>query len=506
MMGSIDRPIRRAAGLHGLWRSHVVALAAACAAILLIFARDAADMAAIWWESSTYNHILLIPPIIGWLVWQRWDELRTIAPRAWLPGLALVGLGGSGWLLGQAAGVGFARHLGLVLMLQGAVVAILGENVARGLMFPLGYALFLVPFGEELVPPLQTLTAQMCMGLLGLVGVPAHIEGVFITIPNGYFEVAEACSGVKFLVAMLAYGALVANVCFRSWPRRIAFMAVAVVVPVLANGVRAWGTIYIAHLTTADFAAGFDHVVYGGIFFAIVMAAVMAAGWKFFDRRLNDPWIADVPKGAAEADPRRLIGIALAAVALAAMPPVWTGLVAHGGAELPDRMMLPEVPGWKRVSMETGHPWRPHFANVDHALIGRYRDARGRSVDLALAFYERQEEGRELVGFGQGALGPESDWAWTEDRPAPPQGRAMMITAPGPVRREVVTFYRVGDLVTGSETRVKLETLRARLLGGDQRAAAILVSAPEPGGRAAIDAFLRALGPVDRMAERAMAL
>jgi exosortase len=69
---------------------------------------------------------------------------------------------------------------------------------------------------------------------------------VFITAPGGYFEVAEACSGVKFLIAMVAYGTLVANVCFRSWPRRAAFMAMALVVPILANGVRAWGTVFIA--------------------------------------------------------------------------------------------------------------------------------------------------------------------------------------------------------------------------------------------------------------------
>ena len=99
--------------------------------------------------------------------------------------------------------------------------------------------------------------------------MPAHLEGIFITTPTGYFEVAEACAGVKFLIAMAAFGALVANVCFRSWPRRIAFMAVAMLVPILANGVRAWGTIYIAHRTgSTDFAASFDHVVYGGIFFA----------------------------------------------------------------------------------------------------------------------------------------------------------------------------------------------------------------------------------------------
>lgn len=500
-----------AAGTHPnmlgqVWRTHLAALGVAAVAILLLFARDVAGMTSIWWNSSTFNHCLLIPPIIGWLVWQRWPELRALAPRAWLPGLALVGAGAGGWLLGQAAGVALARHLGVIVMLQGAVVACLGPIVTRGLLFPIGYALFLVPFGEELVPPLQTLTARMSMALLDLAGVPAHIEGVFITIPNGYFEVAEACSGVKFLIAMLAYGALVANVCFRSWPRRIAFMAAAVVVPILANGLRAWGTIYVAHLTTADFAAGFDHVVYGGIFFALVLVAVMAAGWPFFDRRVDDPWLKPIAAPIASPNPKALAPTVAAALALAALPLLWSAAVARSAADVPERVELPQVPGWPRVAMEDGPPWRPHFAGADHELIGRYRDGEGRTVDLAMALYARQEEGKELVGYGQGAIGPESDWAWTEDSAAPPQGRAFRITAPGPVLREVAIFYRVGDIVTGSEPRVKLETLKARVLGGKQRAVAILVSAEGGGARPAIDAFLRALGPMERVADRAAGL
>jgi len=494
----------RPEGLDQSWRAHLSALAMVAAAILLLFARDAAGMAAIWWESSTFNHILLIPPIIFWLIWLRGPELRHIAPQAWPTALAIVALGGLGWLLGQAAGVALARHLGLVIMLQGAVAACLGPGVARGVLFPLCYALFLVPFGEELVPPLQTLTARMSMALLDLTGVPAHIQGVFISIPNGYFEVAEACSGVKFLIAMIAYGALVANVCFRSWPRRIAFMAVAIVVPVFANGVRAWGTICVAHLTSADIAAGFDHVVYGGIFFALVLAAVMAAGWPFFDRRIDDKWIQFGPAGTPGS--AKLIPTACALLVLAALPPLWSAIVARGSAAVPARLELPEVAGWVRVAREGGHPWRPHYANADHQLIGRYRDGSGRTVDLAIAVYARQEEGRELVGFGQGAVGPDSDWAWVGDSAAPNHGGAFRIAAPGPVVREVVLFHRVGDIVTGSDARVKLETLKVRLLGGKQRAVAVLVSAEGPGGRAAIDAFLRALGPMERVADRAAGL
>jgi exosortase A len=508
-MDSSHTPLDYARDERG-WRPHLVALAAAAAGILLIFARDSADMVRIWFDSSTFNHCLLIPPIIAWLVWQRLPELRRLAPAAWAPGLALIGVGALGWLLGEAGGIAVARHAALVLMLQGAVIACLGKAVSRGLAFPIFYALFLIPAGEELVPPMQTLTAEMSMFLLGLTGVPAHIEGVFITTPSGYFQVAEACSGVKFLIAMAAYGALVANVCFRSRARRALFMAAALTIPVLANGVRAWGTIYVAWLTDSDFAVGFDHVVYGWLFFAIVIALIMAVGWRFFDRRPGDPWFdpAELQREGTPAGPvPRLVRLAAAAVAIAALPPLWSAAVASTAtqARVAD-IVLPAVPGWQRVPGDEGRPWEPHFAGADVIRMGRYRDSAGREVDLAIVLFARQEEGRELVGFGQGAAGPEGAWAWTADAPAPPRGKAERIASHGS-EREVVSFYRVGRILTGSPAEVKLETVKARLLGGPQRAVAVLVStrsgADGRSPRPAIDAFLRDLGPIAPLADRA---
>ena len=82
-------------------------------------------------------------------------------------------------------------------------IACLGKAVARGLAFPLFYALFLVPVGEEIVPAMQTLTAaDRRVPARARPACPAHLEGIFITTPTGYFEVAEACAGVKFLIAM----------------------------------------------------------------------------------------------------------------------------------------------------------------------------------------------------------------------------------------------------------------------------------------------------------------
>ncbi len=273
------------------WRVPLTRLTLAWVGLIAWFWHDWAEMADQWWNSSTYNHILLVPAIVAWLVWLRARALVRLAPSTWWPGLILVAGAMAVWLLGAISGLNLARQLGAVVALQGAAITLLGPRVTAGLVFPLAYLLFLVPFGDELVPALQTITAKLTIALVHLSGIPAEIEGVFIDTPVGLFEVAEACSGVKFLIAMVALGTLVAHVCFERWGRRAAFLAVAVVLPILANGVRAWGTIYIAQFQGIEFAKGFDHIFYGWVFFAIVMAVLLALGWRFFDRAPDDPLI-----------------------------------------------------------------------------------------------------------------------------------------------------------------------------------------------------------------------
>jgi exosortase A len=329
---------------NSAWRRQLAVLGTVAIMLIALFHHDAGDLARIWWTSTTFGHCLFIAPVIGWLVWQRRAQLAELTPVAWWPGLLLVFAGGFGWMLGEAASVALARHLGLVMMLQGAVVTLLGPNVARGLLFPLCYAVFLVPFGESLEGPLQTLTVEMTMPLLHLFGVPAQVDGVLITIPNGYFEVAEACSGAKFVIAMVAYGTLVANVCFVSWGRRAAFMAMALIVPVIANGLRAFGTIYAAHLTSVERATGMDHIVYGWVFFGLVMAAVIAIGWRWFDRAPDD---AVFNPTRLQAAPKRRMDTLLAGaliLTVAALFPAWSAAIAGRAQVLPTRSACRRCP------------------------------------------------------------------------------------------------------------------------------------------------------------------
>lgn len=489
------------------WPRHLTALGLLATAILMLFAGDAAGMVAIWWTSSSYGHILFIPPLIFWLVHQRASVLRGLAPAAWTPGLVWLAVGALLWLLGDAASLAVLRHAALIVMLQGAVAACLGPTVTRALLFPLFYAFFMVPVGSELEPALQLITAKIAMALLGFAGVPAHIEGIFITIPGGLFRVAEACSGANFLIAMTAYGVLVCHVCFRSWVRRAVFLAFALGTCLLANGVRAFATIYVAHLTTVDAAVGFDHIVYGWLFFAVVIVAVMAAAWPFFDRKPGDPPLDARALPPQPARVRSLSTVCAAALIILIVGPSWSYVSALRSDAPLIRPVLPDISGWQRVATPPAHPWMPRFNGAEYLVMARYADGQGHIVDLAVATYRRQAEGRELIGFGQGAASSESDWAWSSPAWAPAGARGEVIAAPVPVLRHVVSFYRVGDApLTGNAAQVKLKTMQAHLLMRDQRAVAILVSAeegePAPADQA-IGAFLRDLGNPEDLADAA---
>lgn len=500
--------------IPGQWRRTLILLAIAWLGNIALFASDWQAMFLQWWDSSTYNHVLLIPFILAWLVSLRWREVVKTEPQGWWPGLVLFAGAGFLWLLGDFAGLSLATQLGVVLMVQASALTLLGPCASAALLFPLAYMLFLVPAGDELIPTLQTVTARITMVLLDLSGVPAHIEGVFITTPGGYFEVAEACSGVKFLIAMIAYGALVANVCFRSWPRRALFMALSVVTPILANGVRAWGTIFIAEHHGIAFASGFDHIFYGWIFFAVVMALVMGLAWRWFDRAIDDrmidadaiaadPWLKRLSLAAI----RPVAGVA-AMAAIAALLLGWGAWANRLEAPVPARIAFPQVPGWQQVDYAPRAPWRPLHTGASHTLLGRFRDRAGHTVDVSYALYAAQSDGREAGGFGQGALPVGSGWAW-ERSPAPVAGgQADRIQTAGPVHRQSETFYRSGTLFTGSNSHLKLQNILDRLLLRERTTSTLILSAEDeiagqPPADQSLRAFVAAAGPLDAWMDRA---
>ena len=321
------------------WRRPLILLALLCAAIAALFARDIAHMVSIWWGSSTYNHILFIPPLIAWLIAQRIALVAPLRAVAWWPGAALMLAAGFVWFAGEVTDIALLRHLGVVLMLGAAVATALGPMLVRALAFPLAYGLLLVPFGDELVPLFQEITAHMSMVLLALFSIPATLDGLFITTPSGVFIVAEACSGVMFLVAMAAFAILAAHLCFSSWKRRIIFVTSALLTTIIANALRAFGTILIAEHFGHEYAVGMDHLIYGWVFFAVIITAVMLVARRWFDRPANDIAVDMRGLDCAVLRTGKAVPVGLAAALALVLAAVGGHAAAGGLREVADRAL-----------------------------------------------------------------------------------------------------------------------------------------------------------------------
>ena len=258
--------------LHGVFVVAVVAQ-------LLVHVTTYRSLTATWARTGTFEFAFLIFPICLVLVWslRHWVAAVPFEPRA----RATVAVFGIGlfWLVGVLADINLAQHIAAVIIWPVLVYGVYGPSVTRVLTFPLGYMLFAIPFGNFMVTPLQTVTAHLAVAALGLTDVPVLMSGHYIDTPAAAWHVAEACSGVKFFVATTAFGVLYAYLFFRSLHRRLIFVACAMIVPVIANGLRVFFTILIGEHFGIEYATGTDHAVFGWQFFGLVLVLLFFAGW-----------------------------------------------------------------------------------------------------------------------------------------------------------------------------------------------------------------------------------
>src|SRR5207248_7787616 len=149
---------------------------------------------------------------------------------------------------------------------------------------PLLYLYFLIPVGEYLQHPLQQFTVAFINTGLDVFQIPHFVDGVLIEIPEGSFSVTEACAGLRFLIASIAFGGFYACVMYASPLRRFVFLALSFVVPIFANGLRALGIVVIGHYLGSSQAVATDHVLYGWLFFSLVTFVLIVIGLGFREK------------------------------------------------------------------------------------------------------------------------------------------------------------------------------------------------------------------------------
>lgn len=235
----------------------------------------------IWGASDTYAHGYIVFPAVAWLIWRKRSEILA-APSgfSWMAA-ALLFLCGLGWAFASLLSVGVVAQFLCITMLLALIWAGLGTSRASVILFPLLFAYFAVPMGEGLVPILMEFTADFAVAAITATGIPIFREGMFFSIPAGDFEVAKACSGIRYLMASFTLGSLYAYLTLSSRWQQFAFAGLAIIVPIIANGFRAYMIVMIAHHTDMEHAVGADHLVYGWLFFGVVMFVLFYIGGRF---------------------------------------------------------------------------------------------------------------------------------------------------------------------------------------------------------------------------------
>ncbi len=293
----------------------------------LLFYREVVAAVRTWNGSTAYNHCFLVIPIALYLLWDRRGALAGV-PRQLMPAASQLGVPlAVVWLVSERLGIMEGRQLAAVSFVEVLFLAMLGKRLWWAMAGPLLYLYFLVPFGEFLTPGLQDITTFFIRHGLETLGVPAYIDGYVVEIPQGTFFVAEACAGLRFLVASTAFGCLYALLMYRSPLRRGVFILVSILVPIIANGFRAIGIVYLGYVLGSAEAASADHIFYGWIFFSLVILLLIAFGLPFREDEPSTRLVSCfAQKHASAVSLRQVFPVAVGIAVVAAVGP----LVAAG--------------------------------------------------------------------------------------------------------------------------------------------------------------------------------
>ena len=181
-------------------------------------------MEAIWRRSDTFAHGYFILPISLWLCWRDKHLFDASLLKPSMYALFPLVLSIIGFVLAYAADINAASQLMTVTGLISIVWLTIGDKLGWRFKFPLIFLLFTVPIGQNIIPMLQDITAWFTVFFLKLTGIPVFRDGWYIQTPTGLFEVAVACSGIRYLIASAAVGALFAYLTYTSLKSRLYFL------------------------------------------------------------------------------------------------------------------------------------------------------------------------------------------------------------------------------------------------------------------------------------------
>ncbi len=475
------------------WRKPLLCLVLATLACIVEFRETWISIVNTWIHTETFAHGFVVAPISIWLVWMRKDQYRDLQPQVSLAGLILMAACGFLWLNANLIHALVIQEWAVVGVLVCSYWTILGNTVTRNMLFPILFLFLMVPFGEDFVPYLMEYTATFVVGMLRLTGISVYREGLHFTLTTGNWSVIDACSGIRYLIASITLGSVFAYLNYSSYKKRAWLMLASVVVPILANGLRAYMIVMIGHLSDMKLATGVDHLVYGWLFFGIVMLLLFYVG-SFWQDPLPAPAEDEVADNDADATPvyvYRYYWRLMTAMVLcfSIWPMILAWVTGHQAmhVEIPEQFLQPSINQWQK-SNAPDWVWEPQFKGIV-ASAQNYL-SNGESIIGFFAASFGDESHGELVN-SQNYLVPKADKFWQVFETSRvtinwPAGNSIKVdeTVLSSNRLDLLVFnwYRIGSENTANAYYAKWLQLFKRLSGDTSPELKIVIYTETPHG------------------------
>jgi len=430
----------------------------------------------IWIRSDTYAHGFLVIPASLWLIWQNKALHPFLQPtKPSYLGLAFILCNGLFWLFAAMTQILVIQQLALVGMLIGSYWFYLGNDTIKQFIFPVLFLYFMVPIGEaQLLPHLMGFTADFTIALIRLTGLSVYREGLHFSLVSGDWSVVEACSGVRYLISSMTLGTIYAYITYRKNYKRTIFILCSIIVPIFANGMRAYMIVMIGHLSGMTLATGVDHIIYGAFFFAIIVFIMFYIGSFWRDPDIDEETISNfkVQPNTYTSKQSSIVIFAIM-LGLALWPISHYQLQSHYKAQtnIPDFSLSAENNDWVEITSPNWN-WQPKFNGATTESL-RYFQKEESIVGLYEVNFGDEEQGAELINTQHVLVNIEERDQWHTINPATqtftsPESKKTLTVDTSRIRGQINDFitakwYQVGNVSTNNQYLAKIYQLYKRL-------------------------------------------
>ena len=418
---------------------NIIKAVAVSVAVAFLYATVLTKLGSDWWSDENYSHGLLVPFVIGLIVWKEWHELKFLLkkPSVWLGGVS-IGLALLMLLAGTLGAELFVTRMSFVLMVAGIIVYFFGTTILNLLAVPFALLLLAIPIPQiifnRIAFPLQIWASQMAVWGIRLFEVPTLRSGNVIDIlPRGStqtisFEVVEACSGIRSLMTLVTLALILgyftrlhnrggfANLSKGDLVRTAALMALAVPIAVLTNAARVTATGVLTYYYGKQVTEGTWHDASGWLVYVVALALLIGANYllsKVFRERLAG--IDPINKPISDATYKNVSVLpVIVAICLGGIAVNW--FATRGDTDV-QRKPLTELSatlgGWRQKGSEIkfGDEVESVLRTTDYTMR-EYISADGRIANLYVGYYASQRSGATYHS-PQNCL-PGAGWVMTE--------------------------------------------------------------------------------------------